>query len=87
MAWYNEAIECQEGICGGYPILKGTRTPVRAIIEASRVLTVEQILHSMPHLTRQQVEAAMAYYIHDPKRVDEDMGSNAEVLRELMLRP
>ena len=61
MAWDNEAIECHEGICGGYPILQGTRTPILAIIEASRVLTGEQILHSMPHLTRQQVEAAMAY--------------------------
>ena len=84
MAWYHEYIECQEGVCGGYPILKGTRTPVRAIIEASRVLNVKQILQSMPHLRRPQVEASMAYYIHEPQRVDEDMRSNAAVLQALM---
>ena len=84
MAWYHEYIECQEGVCGGYPILKGTRTPVRAIIEASRVLDVKHILQSMPHLRRQQVEAAMAYYIYEPQRVDEDMRSNAAVLQALM---
>jgi hypothetical protein len=41
----------------------------------------------MPHLTRPQVEAAMAYYIHEPKWVAEDMRSNAAVLHELMSHP
>jgi uncharacterized protein (DUF433 family) len=86
MAWYHERIECQAGVCGGYPIIKGTRTPVRAIIELSRVLNVDQILHSMPHLTREQIEAAMAYYIHEPKLVDDDIRSNEAVLRELVSR-
>jgi uncharacterized protein (DUF433 family) len=86
MAWYHEYIECQEGVCDGYPILKGARTPVRAIIEATRMLDVKHILQSMPHLRRQQVEAAMAYYIHEPQRVDEDMRSNAAVLQALMSR-
>ena len=87
MAWYHAYLECQEGICGGYPVLGGTRTPVRAIIESSRALTVEQMLQSMPHLTREQVEAAMVYYIHEPELVDEDMRSNEEALKELMSQP
>lgn len=84
MAWYHDYIECREGICGGYPVIKGTRTPVRAIIESSRALTVEQILQSMPHLRREQVEAAMVYYIHEPELVDEDIRRNEETLNQLM---
>ena len=87
MAWYHEYVECQAGVCGGYPILKGTRTPVRAVIEASRTLNVKQILQSMPHLTRPQVEAAMAYYLNEPQRVDEDIRSNTVVLQALMSQP
>jgi len=87
MAWYTQYIEYQEGVCGGYPIVQGTRTPVRAIIEASRLLSVEQILQSMPHLTRQQIEAALVYYIHEPQWVDEDIRSNAAALQGLMSQP
>lgn len=50
------------GIAGGKPIIKGTRITVEMLAEeyaAGR--TVEQILHSYPHLTREQVEAAIAY--------------------------
>ena len=36
---------------------------------------------------RPQVEAAMAYYIHEPQRVDEDVRSNAAVLQALMSQP
>ena len=40
------------GVCGGRPIIKGTRTPVKAIIGYYKFgLSVEEILEGLPHLT------------------------------------
>jgi uncharacterized protein (DUF433 family) len=86
-AWYHNHIERREDTCGGYPVIKGTRTPVRAIIESSQTLSVEQILQGLPHLTREQVEAAIVYYAHEPALVDEDIRRNQDALNELMSQP
>ncbi len=53
------------GIAGGKPIIKGTRITVEMLVdEYAAGRTVEQILHSYPHLTREQVEAAFNYDAH-----------------------
>ena len=50
-------------ILGGEPIVVGTRTPVRAIVELWRLGTApEQIPVSLPHLTLAQVFDALSYY-------------------------
>jgi len=50
-------------ILGGEPIVRGTRTPVRAIVEAWRLgVAAEAIPRSMPHLTLAQVFDALSYY-------------------------
>ncbi len=50
-------------ILGGEPIIAGTRTPVRAIVELYRQgLTPETIPHRLPHLTLAQVFDALSYY-------------------------
>ena len=52
-----------EHILGGEPIIKGTRTPVRAIAEIWRLGTMpEEIPHHLPHLTLGQVFDALSYY-------------------------
>jgi len=51
------------GILGGEPIVAGTRTPVRAIVELYRLgVAPEQIPASLPHLTLAQVFDALSYY-------------------------
>jgi len=64
-------IECTEHhyivkddeILGGEPIIKGTRTPVRAIVETWRLgVAPEEITLGMPHLTLAQVFGALSYY-------------------------
>ena len=50
-------------IISGEPIIKGTRTPVRAIVEIWREgVAPEEILEHLPHLTLAQVFDALSYY-------------------------
>ena len=50
-------------ILGGEPIIRGTRTPVRAIVELWRQgVAPEEISSHLPHLTLAQVFDALSYY-------------------------
>ena len=50
-------------ILGGEPIVVGTRTPVRAIVELWRLgLSPEEIQRELPHLTAAAVFDALSYY-------------------------
>jgi uncharacterized protein (DUF433 family) len=52
-----------ERILSGEPIIKGTRTPVRAIVETWRMgVPPEEIPKGLPHLTLAQVFSALTYY-------------------------
>lgn len=51
------------GILSGEPIVRGTRTPVRAIVELWRLgIPVEEVPRHLPHLTLAQVFGALSYY-------------------------
>lgn len=50
-------------ILSGEPIIRGTRTPVRAVVETWRLgVTAEEIPNGMPHLNLAQVFDALSYY-------------------------
>ena len=50
-------------ILSGEPIIEGTRTPVRAIVELWRQgLLAEEIPSHLPHLSLAQVFDALSYY-------------------------
>ena len=52
-----------ERLLSGEPIIKGTRTPVRAIVETWRMgVAPEEIPKGLPHLTLAQVFSALTYY-------------------------
>ena len=52
-----------ELILGGEPIINGTRTPVRAVVELWRLgYAPEEIVHELPHLTVASVFDALSYY-------------------------
>ena len=56
-------IVTDDGILSSEPIIKGTRTPVRAIVELWRLgVTPEEIPNRLPHLTLAQVFDALSYY-------------------------
>jgi uncharacterized protein (DUF433 family) len=50
-------------ILSGEPVIEGTRTPVRAVVELWRGgLPAEEINLDLPHLTLAQVFDALSYY-------------------------
>ena len=47
----------------GEPVIKGTKTTVRAVVELWRLGTIpEEIAHHLPHLQLAQVFDALSYY-------------------------
>jgi uncharacterized protein (DUF433 family) len=79
-------ITCVEGVQGGYPCIAGTRTPVRAIVEYFAIHDgdIDAILVDLPHLSCEQVEAALAYYRDQPELVDEDIARQREAIRRIV---
>ncbi len=71
-------VERLTGVCGGYPVIAGTRTAVRHLIEHLRVNGggVPELQAAFPHLSREQVEAALVYYARSPALVEEDIERN-----------
>ncbi len=56
-----------QGVCGGRPIIKGTRTPIQAIIEYYRLgMATDEILTELPHINEAQLHDALSYF-HDHK--------------------
>ena len=56
-------IVTDDQILGGEPIIKGTRTPVRAVVELWRQgIAPEEIHEHLPHLRLAQVFDALSYY-------------------------
>lgn len=56
-------ITTDNSILSGEPIIKGTRTPIRAIVELYRLgISAEEIPTHLPHLSLAQVFSALSYY-------------------------
>jgi len=62
-------IESVPAVLGGEPVIKGTRTPVRAIVERWKFgESVEETARNLPHLRLAQIFDALGYY--DDHRVE-----------------
>ncbi|NJN85440.1 MAG: DUF433 domain-containing protein [Leptolyngbyaceae cyanobacterium SL_7_1] len=72
--WY---IVNNDEILGGEPIIKGTRTPVRAIVELWRLgVSPEEIPHRLPHLALAQVFDALSYYLDHQVEINQYIERN-----------
>ena len=70
-------IVTDDQILGGEPIVKGTRTSVRAIVELWRQgLQPEIIPQRLPHLTLAQVFAALSYYSDHQEEINHHIEQN-----------
>lgn len=68
----NRYIIRDDKILSGEPIIKGTRTPVRAIVETWRQgVSPEEIPNLLPHLTLAQVFDALSYYSEHQEEINE----------------
>ena len=73
-----------ERILSGEPIIKGTRTPVRAIVETwRRGVAPEEIPIGLPHLRLAQVFDALSYYSDRQDEVNAHIERN-RILEELI---
>ncbi|MBI4455129.1 MAG: DUF433 domain-containing protein [Acidobacteria bacterium] len=70
-------ISRSNAVCGGQPIITGTRTPVKSIVGYYKLgLSVEEILEGLPHLTPAQVHEALSYYHDHQEEIERDIASN-----------
>jgi uncharacterized protein (DUF433 family) len=73
----NRYITSDEKILSGEPIIKGTRTPVRAIVEMWRLgNSPEEIVQGLPHLTLAQVFDALSYYSDNQEEINRYIEKN-----------
>lgn len=80
------AITETPGVSGGYPCIAGTRIPVRTVVRMYAITSdVAEVAEELPQLTREQIEAALAYYADHPDRVDDDIARNEAALAQLRL--
>ncbi|MEH1910805.1 MAG: DUF433 domain-containing protein [Nostoc sp.] len=60
-----------DAILGGEPIIRGTRTPVRAIVETWRMgVAPEEIPQGLPHITLAQVFDTLSYYLDHQNEIN-----------------
>ena len=67
----------KKGILGEEPIIKGTRTPVRAIVELWRLgYAPEEIPVGLPHLSLASVFDALSYYCDHREEINRHIEEN-----------
>ena len=66
-------------ICGGEPIIKGTRISVRLIAEYENAgKNADEIVAMYPHITHAQVHDALSYYYDNKEEIDRYREENSE---------
>ena len=59
---FRERIECRPDVLSGKPVIRGTRISVELILDKlSQEATVADLLETYPHLTQQDIFAALSY--------------------------
>ena len=64
-------IVTDESLLNGEPIIRGTKTPVRAIVELWRLgIQPEEIPTHLPHIALAQVFDALRYYAENQREIN-----------------
>lgn len=79
-------VVCDNKILSGEPVVKETRTPVRAIVELWRMgLSAEEIRTKLPHLTLAQIFGALSYYEDHSEEINNYIEKN--IIPETLIDP
>jgi uncharacterized protein (DUF433 family) len=84
--WYDAYIEKTSGVQGGEPVIAGTRTPVRTIVEMATVAypgNLDEVARALPHLQRAQIEAALDYYRDHTAEIDAHIARHRTAFEQL----
>ena len=66
-----------QGVCGGRPILQGTRVSVRHIAQLYKAGdTVEEMVQAHPHLKIAVVYDAISYYLDHQQEIEAEIAAN-----------
>lgn len=72
-------IEKKKGVCGGEPVIKGTRISVSLIVELERAgHSVDEMVTLYPHITHAQIYDALSYYYDHKEEIDKIIDENRE---------
>lgn len=72
-------ISRKKGVCGGEPIIDGSRTSVRSIVGYYKMaMNVDEILEGLPHLEPGEVYDALAYYFDHQEEIEMYIQENEE---------
>ncbi len=79
-------IERREDVCRGSPIIKGTRIRVADVVRYYRLLAremvIERIVQALPHLTPEQVRAALDYYDRHRYEIERELREEDRLFAE-----
>ena len=72
----------KKGVCGGKPIIQGTRIKVAQVaIEYERMSwTPDEIIQAHPHLTLPQVHDALSYYYSHLTEINADIRASEQMV-------
>jgi uncharacterized protein (DUF433 family) len=57
-----QRVSVDPGVCGGKPCISGTRIDIAIILDGlAEGLTPEQLIDHFPQLTKEDIQAALAY--------------------------
>jgi len=75
----------KQGVCGGKPIIAGTRIKVAQIaIEYDRMgWSADEIVQVHPHLTLAQIHDALSYYYDHVEEINADIRADEHFVAEL----
>ena len=86
--WFEQHITRYDSVQGGHPVVVGTRTPVRTVAILFHEVypgDVAEVHRSLPHLTQEQVEAALAYYDAHRAEIDADIERHEQAAQAFLL--
>lgn len=83
----HEHIVRVQGVCGGRPIIEGTRISVKTIVDWTKQgLTIEEVQEQYPFLSSEQIEDALAYYNDHPEEIEAEFQEEKRYLEDVIPR-
>jgi uncharacterized protein (DUF433 family) len=71
MSGWSSQVVSDEAVLDGEPIIRGTKTPVRAVVELWRLgVPPEEVLTHLPHIALDQVFEALSYYVRNQAEIN-----------------
>lgn len=73
-------ITAHEDYCGGSPVIRGTRFPVRSVVNyvLHQGFSPEELVKEFTQITLAQVYDALSYYYDHKEMIDQDLRDNSD---------